>query len=78
MGARYAADKHVQLNKSTLYPNQMQAQVSVERQNEKENRFEDEEQRELHSAAMMGFARVGARWGWRLGAFAGLYRYRSY
>eukprot|EP00118_Oscarella_pearsei_P019966 m.214983 g.214983 ORF g.214983 m.214983 type:complete len:265 (+) comp39821_c1_seq29:1761-2555(+) len=55
MGARYAADEHVKMNKTTLYPNQMQAQ------------------RELHSASMMGMARMGARWGWRLGAFAGLF-----
>ena len=32
-------------------------------------------QRELHSAAFMGFVRNGCRWGWKLGVFAGIFRY---
>jgi hypothetical protein len=30
-------------------------------------------QREMHAASMMGFVRYGSRWGWKLGAFAGLF-----
>ena len=31
-------------------------------------------QRELHGAAMLGFVSKGARWGWRMGVFAGIFR----
>ena len=32
-------------------------------------------QRELHSTVTLGFIKYGCKWGWRVGVFAGVYRY---
>ena len=56
IGARNAADAHIERTKLIVYDHGFQAQ------------------REMHSASIRGFIRMGSRWGWRIGIFASLFR----
>lgn len=56
IGARNAADAHIERTKLMIYDNEFQAH------------------REMQSASIRGFVRMGSRWGWRVGIFASLFR----